>query len=343
MLNLVQIAQLEQQHTLLTQQNAQIADQNQSLADEEVEQQQIRSLTEREAIWKQFMLEVNQSFDEIEDLEDEVSLLAQAEYFLRKCDEWKFDETDLTDIGDKQYFVWIRRRANSIWEQASKKSHTNYEKFKALYSEYSVNYAGRCRFPEAESADFQEKRLLTSFNRPKPELTSLSDKDLSLLVKPPKELNDLRRKADLYGWGIVATLACNLCLPGIALIPAGCIYFFCLMPLKSARQPLEEQFQKDLEQAKQERIAQQEAKLQRSVDQWERERRDFDARLPEANRKIKEHNHTLKNRIDIAQAKWLNRKRKMFTAISNYIDRHPSLQTWFPIPEAVDAHQQNSD
>jgi len=336
MLNLVQIAQLEQQ-------NALIADQNQSLADEEVEQQQIETLAEREAIWKQFMFEVNQSFDEIEDLGDEVSMLAQADYFLRKCDEWKFDKTDLSNIADKQYFAWISRRANSIWEQASKKSHTNYEKFKALYSEYAVNYAGRCRFPEADSADFQEKRLLTSFNKPKPEPTSLSDKDLSSLVKPPKELIDLRRKADLYGWGIVATLACNLCLPGIALIPAGCIYFFGLMPLNSARQPLEEQFQKYSEQVKQNQIAQQQAKYQRSVELWERERRNFEARLPEANRKIKEHNRTLKKRFDIAQAKWLDRKRKMFTAISDYIDRHPSLQTWFPKPEAVDDDQRNSD
>lgn len=328
--NQVQIAQLQQQQELAAQQNALIAEQNQRLAEEEAERRQLAAIAKREAIWKQFMFEVNEAFDELAEQGDEVSMLAQAECFRLKCEQWGFSERDLSEIGDKRVFADTRRRVDTVWGQASDKSHANYEKFKELYTEYSEAYAGRSVFPQSETQEFQEKPLLTAFNKPQPKKKQLSEKELNSLIKPPKELIELRKKVDLYGWGIIAAMACNLCLPGIALIPAGCIYFFGVRPLKLARQPLEEKFQQDLEQAKQERIAQQEAKHQRSLEHWERERRNFEARRPEANQQIEEHNRTLQQRYDTAQEKWLSRKQKLADAINPYIDKHPSLQTWFP-------------
>lgn len=337
--NQVQIGQLQQQQELTEQQNALIAEQNQRLAAEEAERRHFESLAKREATWKQFMFEVNEAFEELTEEGDEVSMLAQAECFRFKSDQWKFSESDLTDIGDKQYFAETRRRVDAVWEQASETSHTNYEKFKALYREYTESYAGRSIFPQAETPEFQEKQLLKTFSRPKPTKKTSSEKELNTLIKPPQELLEHRKKGELYFWGIVGVMACNLCLPGIALIPAACIYFFGLKPLKSARQPLEDKFEKDLEEAKQERIAQQDAKHRRSLDHWERERRNYQARLPEANKEIEEHNRTLQQRWETTQKNWLSRKRKLFTVISDYIDKHPSLQTWFPRPEPVDVDQ----
>lgn len=89
-------------------------------------------------------------------------------------------------------------------------------------------------------ASNDEKPLLTAFNKPQPKKKQLSEKELNSLIKPSKELIELRKKVDLYGWGIIAAMTCNHCLPGIALMLADCIYFFGLRPLNLARQPLEE-------------------------------------------------------------------------------------------------------
>lgn len=337
--NQVQIAQLQQQQELTAHQNALIAEQNQRLAAEEAERRHIEALANREATWKQFMFEVNEAFDELSAEGDEVSMLAQADCFRFKCEQWKFGENDLADISDKRYFAETRRRVDAIWDQASQKSHNNYEKFKVLYQEYVESFSGRSVFPQAGTEEFQEKTLLKSFSKSTPKKKELSDKQFNTLIKPPEELLEIQKKGELYFWGIIAVMACNLCLPGLALIPAACLYFFGVRPLKLKRQPLEEQFQRHLAKAKQDWLAQRDAKYQRSLDHWERERSNYEARLPEANREIEEHNRTLQKRFDMAQSKWLNRKRKLVKTINDYIDRHLSLQTWFPRPDLNDDDQ----
>ncbi|WP_013627291.1 hypothetical protein [Rubinisphaera brasiliensis] len=337
--NQVQIEQLNQQQELTARQNSLIAEQNQRLAAEEAERRLAEAVANRIAAWKQFMFDVNQGLDYLSEEGDEVAMLAQAECFQVKCVESGFSEVDLSEISDKRYFADTHRRVETVWAQANEKSRTNYEQFKTLYREYREAYAERSVFPQAETEEFQRKLLLKDFSKPKPKQKELSDKQLNTLIKPPQELLELRKKGELYFWGIVGVMACNLCLPGIALLPAACIYFFGLKPLKLARQPLEEKFQQNLEEAKQEWLAQRDAKHQRATDHWERERRNHKERLPKANREIEEHNRTLQERFDVAQSKWVKRKKKLIQTINDYIDRHPELQTWFPRPDLKDVSQ----
>lgn len=327
--NRVQIAQLQQQQELAAQQNALIAEQNQRLAAEETERRRVQELTEREASWKQFIFEVNELLDELTSEGDDISMLAQAEWFQAKASEASFTERDLKDIADKKYFAKTRRRVSAICETASEQDQDSYKEFKGLYRKYQNLYSGRTVFPDSKNPKYKKKSL-PNFDRVHPEKKTTPKRELDNLLAPPQELSELRSQSTKYIVLMVLCAVGGLWTCGLTVAAAVWLYYSKYKPLGDLRRPLEEQFSNELRNAQRERQSQDDKRHNRAVEKWNEERQAFLASVSARNAEIVAHNNAVTELYDKAQAKWLARKQESMDQINSFIAKHPALERWYP-------------
>lgn len=336
-----QLVEQQRQREAVEQQNALIAEQNQRIAEaqeaEAAKQRQQEALAQRESGLKQYLFDVNQSLDDLEQAGDHASILALADGFRSSIQQHSFAATDLSQIVDKQYFGKTVKRIDSLCSQIDDQCKSTFQQFKTLYQRYLDTYAGRLHFPEADSEEFREKQKLQSYQVPIPQWNEPSEEVLNALLPTPETLIGLRRKRILYRGLVVGVMLTNVCIPGLACLLAAGVYLWGLRPADRQLAEFEEEFEQDLLTTQQSHIREQRQQHQTALEDWKKKKRRFDQNMPSENAAIDEHNETLLQRREDAQAEWSSKKLKAVRTINAYLERHPGLLSWYQRADEGDA------
>lgn len=338
------MAEQQRAQEIQAQQQAMMAEQQRRMEEAEAEQQRI---AQREATLKQMLFEFSNALDDLADLSDPTQCLAVVDGLEHFVESHEFSEHDLSQIGDKQYFRDVRKRAAGLIARVDDGSRREYAQFKDLYQEYQqkrdAGFNGAKLFPKKKHARLpkelrrppQEKpegfwHTLTGGNQ-SAEMKSLGEEDSTAVFKGgcgcalifflglPGVAAAFSMIADSTGVspGLRIVRATLPLLASLAFVAGGGWLMWSAFAGHDERKQRRQALQ-DREQS------QRETELER----WKRKRKRAEAELEQTNRKIDAWNAEVAGKRQAAKREFEESLEELRRGINGFLDRHPSLERY---------------
>ncbi len=346
--NIVQqhMAMAEQQRAqeMQAQQQAMMAEQQRRREEAEAEQQRI---VQREATLKQMLFEFSNALDDLADLSDPTQCLAVVDGLEHFVESHEFSEHDLSQIGDKQYFRDVRKRAAGLVTRVDDVSRREYAQFKELYQEYGqkreAGFDGAKLFPKKKHARLPKELRRPPQQKPAGVWSTMTGGNQSPEMQA---LNQDDSTAVLKG-GCGCALIFMLGLPGVAAafaivadstgVSPGERIVRALLPLLvslafvagggwlmwSVFAGYDERKQR--RQALQKR---EQSQRESELEQWKRKRKRAEAELKQTNREIDTWNAEVAGKRQAAKREFEESLQELRREINAFLDRHPSLERY---------------